>query len=139
MKFIITNRTRAKKLSYHYRHYKFGMISITDSASNNNLFCREAIYMRLLRLKFDDVDKEGDTFVLFTKEQAIQILNFVKQIKNKVDFIIVHCEAGISRSAGVVAALEKIYNNDNNYVFKYYCPNSFVYRTILECYYNKEN
>ena len=43
-----------------------------------------------------------------------------------------HCEAGISRSAGAVAALSKVINGDDSYFFKMFLPNRLVYRLILQ-------
>ena len=54
---------------------------------------------------------------------------------NQVDFICVNCEAGISRSAGIAGALSKIYNKEDSYYFKHFCPNMFVYTSILKEYY----
>ena len=67
----------------------------------------------ILRLKFDDVegrmlDIEGASNVL-TDEQAEEILDFV--IENIESDFFVNCDAGISRSTGVVVALELIFNS----------------------------
>lgn len=50
----------------------------------------------VLFLYFDDNETE------FNSDQTAEILEFVKNKTN----IVVHCDAGISRSAGVAAALE---------------------------------
>ena len=98
----------------------------------------------VLFLKFDDIDvgyakkfglEEDDLlrkFNLFSKEQAQQILDFVE--KHRDCQIVCQCEAGISRSAGVAAALSIIYNNDKaKWVFenRRYFPNMYVFKTIL--------
>jgi predicted protein tyrosine phosphatase len=50
-----------------------------------------------------------------------------------VDVVIVHCGAGVSRSAGLAAALAKWYNGSDLEFFKPpYAPNMLVYRTMLE-------
>ena len=56
--------------------------------------------------------------------------------KNKVDKFIVHCEAGVSRSAGVGAAIMKALNGDDWDVFKnpLKCPNMKCYRTVLNAF-----
>ena len=50
-----------------------------------------------------------------------------------LDLIIVQCEAGQSRSAGVAAALMKYVWNDDTAIFnnKKYTPNMLCYRTVL--------
>ena len=70
----------------------------------------------------------------FTEENAKQILDFIEKYKNEVDLIVVHCEAGISRSAGVAGALSLIYNGTDEYYFKHYLPNILCYRKILNNY-----
>ncbi len=76
---------------------------------------------------------------LFTDQQAEQILNFIDKYEKTVDLIIVHCEAGISRSAGVAGALSLIYNGSDQYYFDKYIPNIFVYRKILNMYMGSKN
>ena len=51
---------------------------------------------------------------------------------DEIEWIIVHCEAGVSRSAGAVAALSKLLNGDDSYFFKHFLPNTLVYKLILK-------
>jgi len=69
--------------------------------------------------------------ILFDAKMAEQILDFVGCFKDKVDMIVVHCEAGISRSAGCASALSLILNKTDQYYFDHYLPNMLVYRIIL--------
>jgi len=71
---------------------------------------------------------------LFTDNDARIILDFVQDCRIDIDLIVVHCEAGISRSAGVAGALSLIYNGSDEYYFHRYLPNIFVYRKILNMY-----
>lgn len=76
---------------------------------------------------------------LFTDKDAENILDFVKSCKEATDLIVVHCEAGISRSAGVAGALSLIYNgSDKEFFSGYFHPNMLVYRKILNAH-MKEN
>ena len=91
----------------------------------------------ILRLSFHDLDgihvpTPATHFTLFTKKDSKKIMNFVTRYILNIELIICQCEAGISRSAGVAAALSKIINGDNKEIFKYYLPNMLVYRKILE-------
>ncbi|NCC71057.1 hypothetical protein EOM09_05740 [bacterium] len=105
----------------------------------------------ILFLKFDDIDllryPEVDfnneaildrSYQLFNVEMAQQILEYTF---DKYDFansnlsLLVHCDAGISRSAGIGAAIAKISFDDDFLFFKRLAPNRFVYKTILEQYY----
>jgi len=98
----------------------------------NDPFCRDVLY-----LDFCDLDKSYKDYKIFTVDNAKQILDFIKQYIN-ISFVAINCEAGISRSAGVGAALNKIYNGDDEYFFKNYIPNKLVYSTILKAHYDSK-
>lgn len=51
--------------------------------------------------------------------------------------MVLHCDAGMSRSPGVAAALSKVLVGDDSQFFKRYRPNMRVYRTLLERYYDQ--
>jgi len=95
----------------------------------------------ILRLIFDDIDEHfEEEYNLFSINQAQQILEFIFKYLNEIDLIIIHCHAGISRSAGVGCALSYIINqNDDDLVKKKPCFNRFVYRTILNEYFDNVN
>ena len=65
--------------------------------------------------------------------QADQVSKFVKYWYNKVDYLIVQCEAGISRSAGVAAAISKwTTGNDEKYFSGMrFVPNHRCYTMVL--------
>lgn len=73
--------------------------------------------------------KEGN---LFNKGQAELIWNFVDKYKDEIDLIVINCEAGISRSAGVGAAISKTLNGNDDDFYKYFIPNRLVYRKMME-------
>ena len=85
-------------------------------------------------------DELSDEHGCMSWEQADEILQFVKNYSPWVSNIVVHCEAGISRSAGVAAAISKILNGNDDYFFDYFhnrfVPNMTCYKRILEEYYN---
>lgn len=116
-------------------------ISITDPATKNgvgygeaNLFPSEQ-RLDTLRLEFYDITESTGHYYPVSKEQAQQIVDFIKEWKDKVKLIVVHCEAGISRSAAVAAALSKWLNNEDLFFFENFCPNSVVYNYVLESIY----
>ena len=113
------------------------IISINDMESVPPHFVRKNNIVDVLTLFFEDVDYPGKDAI--TIEDANKIIHFVNQYKDKVEQIIVHCEAGVSRSAGVCAALIKIFDGDDNVIFDngQYCPNMTCYRTVLQEYYGK--
>lgn len=90
--------------------------------------------MGLLQMAFADLEfpKPGYEHMLFGYEQADKILDFVNEMYDKVDQFLVHCEAGISRSPAVAAALAKICGGDDAFYFEKYSPNLLVYNKLLQ-------
>lgn len=72
-----------------------------------------------------------------TKDDAVRMVNAVKQYYDKVDQIIVHCDAGQSRSVGCIAAIKKWYTNDDEEFFRG-TPNMHCYHLVLEEFFNQE-
>lgn len=100
---------------------------------------------KTLRLLFYDLDPEsilrtnafaddpvrGKQIVegCFTEAQAKKIARFVERTaESKV--VVVNCEAGISRSPGVVLALRRKYGGDEDAVFQDAIPNIHVTSTL---------
>lgn len=135
------NRKSASKLTFDYSgDSDFAIVSITDVNTNDNVFDKNNKYLSgVCRVKFDDVDFGEENCI--TVDDAKKILSFVESKIDKVSFIVVQCEAGISRSAGVCAGLMKIYNGDDFEIFDNprYAPNMSCYRMILETYYGAYN
>jgi predicted protein tyrosine phosphatase len=98
---------------------------------NINEHCLATLY-----LVFHDADTRlFEDLELFDEEDAQRILEFYKEYKPKVERIIIHCDAGFSRSPAVAAALYKIEGRDDNNWFKHYHPNRRVYSLLLAEYY----
>lgn len=93
----------------------------------------------ILFLRFDDV--EAGEINQMTKSDAEKIISFVNKYVDKVDQIIVHCGAGVSRSAGIAAALMLIINNNDSPIFDNpkFCPNRHCYRTLLNTFFGSFN
>lgn len=87
----------------------------------------------VLRLAFDDV--EADEPRAITTDQAMQIKNFINNHWEEIakSDLLVHCGAGISRSAGAAAAilLAKTGSDDQIMENGRYTPNRTVYREVL--------
>ena len=136
MKFLVLNEDKIKTYNIKYNHI---VISIKSPGASK----AEILYLNncldILYLEFHDFDNLSLNYPghikVFSKQDAKKILNFVKKYKEKIDLIVCQCEAGISRSAGVIGALSKIFNGDDTRIFKEYLPNMLVYRTILKEYY----
>ena len=94
---------------------------------------KENNVLSILRLWFDDVDEKSTNSM--NADHARAIADFVDRFSDIDDLtVIVHCDAGVSRSAGVAAALSEYYNGDDSYFFDsgIYRPNMLCYRTMMD-------
>ena len=141
MKIIVLNRVQAKKYSYKKHNEKAAVLSISDRvyprlAMSNTVIAHipENGIIRECRFFFDDVEENDGEGYCITDEDARFIVYFVKRVQDEVDLLIVHCEAGVSRSAGVAAAIMKSLYNDDTSIFENpkFRPNMTCYRKVLE-------
>lgn len=92
----------------------------------------------VLRLEFHDKDpshmndKEAEQYRLFNQDDAIAILKFLKKHQDDTIYALVHCEAGISRSAAVSKFIAQIYNL--SFPDQYLIYNKHVFSTLLRVY-----
>jgi predicted protein tyrosine phosphatase len=86
-----------------------------------------------LQLAFADILPPDDPRA-FKREHAHRILNFVRGIWDKIELLMVHCEAGVSRSPAVAAAISQIYlGTEGTFLMPHlYQPNRLVYAVLLE-------
>lgn len=98
----------------------------------------------ILQLSFVDADDDQKDMYpegwIYTNEQAQQVVDFVLKNKDKIECLWVHCDAGVSRSAGVAAAILKALTGDDSKIFdcKQFAPNMTVYRKTLNAFYNNK-
>lgn len=110
----------------------FAMISIGEPvASEGDPVIAEG-WHDVLRLSFHDVtpsQNPDNAYTLMTSDDADQIVAFVRCVAPDVEGIIVHCRAGISRSAAVVKWISAEYKIPFN---KNYCKyNDHVWRLMV--------
>lgn len=91
-----------------------------------------------LNISFEDVTPsiKGSKHMM-NDEDALKIKEFVEGLEDKdIDLLIVHCNAGVSRSGAVVAALAFVFTGSDKEVFDsgLYVPNMYVYYKILEAF-----
>ena len=135
MNFYVYSRQKAKKESYRLKTPTL-IISVTDPSAGLNNFARNRSIFAICHVQFDDVTPEsvGADDVLMTERDAEKIRDYVRAYKSKVENIIVHCEAGISRSAGIMAAIEEHLTSAPSPIFtsEDYSPNLHCYALTLE-------
>ena len=117
------------------KHPDFVLISITETPYETPVkvptSCKDVLYVY-----FYDIDKPLTGLNAFSRKEAKEILDFFHKYKNNTASMIIHCTAGISRSAGVAAALYRIYHGENDTTYwKLFMPNMLVYTTILREFY----
>ncbi len=136
MKFKVLSRRKIKNFITDENHI---VISVRDPNSEHAELPKLKSRLSVLDLEFSDLDgvhlPSNEFYILFDDSMAKNILTNVIRYKKEVDLIICQCEAGISRSAGIAAALSEILNDDCGDYFNKFIPNMLVYRTILERYF----
>lgn len=145
MYFAVINLKSALDKSFYPKIKKsFIVISITSNCIKkpykipDNENCLDVLY-----IKFDDInysdDRVGEYECPILEKDAKMILSFVFKYKNQVNDILIHCEAGMSRSPAVALALSTILNEDKpeNFIQSLYGlkhANNLVYDTIIKTY-----
>jgi predicted protein tyrosine phosphatase len=129
------------------------LISITDPYDTNPKLPKNPCRLDTLKLRFHDWDdkqkydiqhkykdsKTAKQMVFSSKKDAKKIVEFVRFYDGVVDAIYCQCAAGISRSAGVAAALAHCLHGYDHEFFERYIPNRRIYRLILGEWYDLPN
>lgn len=144
MNIKILSRTKAVKLSYTDFEKDKVIISIRDpwaekaQFNDGNSSIKEILY-----LSFYDISEETkdifDGYSSMSPDDALKIAHFVNKWKDKVDTIWVHCEVGVSRSAGIAMAIMEYLNLDLAPIFEnpIYCPNMLCYELTNQAFKNQ--
>jgi protein-tyrosine phosphatase len=145
-KIYVMNKKDVENFQFE-KDKKYLIISICGYYETLANFQISELYNNNIDIKFylfDDVDKETKYYDLqkkkyyylipIRKDQAKNIAFLIKENYNKFDYIVVHCNAGMSRSPGIVGAISKYLWNDDSDIFddKYFTPNMYVYRMLLD-------
>lgn len=136
--FLILSREGAENYRLEVPHV---CISVRDPESNKASLYPNLARLDALYLEFHDLDEPLPGMsedVVFNQEHVKNILGFYRRWVKQVDGFVINCEAGISRSAAVGAALAKITGYDDSLFFKKFCPNRRVYRMLLNEWYSSE-
>ena len=90
----------------------------------------------ILYLSFCDLNMEDNPEYCMQDSDAKKVAKFVNKWYDNIDTIIVHCEGGISRSAGVAAAIMRVKEGDDHPIFdnKGKHPNMTCYLKTLKAF-----
>lgn len=143
MTVVVMSRDAAIRYCGEYHNKSAIMISISDPYITypSTPFCSEKNKVVAIQpLFFTDADKPGKDVYdrevtendLITEADA-QLVKRLLKLYPDTD-VIVHCDAGISRSSGVAAAILKASTGDDSQIFNSpkYRPNMRCYRMILD-------
>lgn len=143
MKITVMSRKSAVEYCRQAHNTRSIMISVSDPYNkySESPFCTdENGVLQIQDLYFCDADRPGKDVYgrevteedLFGDSHAFVIKRFLS-LHPGTD-IIVHCDAGISRSSGIAAAILKAYTGDDSQIFNSprYVPNMRCYRVLLE-------
>jgi protein-tyrosine phosphatase len=111
------------------------VISITNTTQERPFFNFDKHSCHLLQMLFDDVEKgnPNEGLRLFDTGLASKSAAFITgAVEKGATVVICHCIAGMSRSAGMAAAISKFYLGDDAKFFKAKTPNMLVYRLMLK-------
>ena len=112
----------------------FAIISIMTAATQAVRLPKSDKCLGVLRLNFPDFVKPisgWEHAELFSPRMANQAWDFVETLPAP-EILLIHCEAGVSRSAAIGAAIAKVLGQDFEMYFEKFYPNPLVYRIMLE-------
>jgi predicted protein tyrosine phosphatase len=135
MEIKVLSRKTALQFQNTSEAERAAIISITSSEDEYPSFTNDSL--SVLLLCFDDVNKGQPNCI--TDNHAHKIVQFVNTVqKQGCQKLVVHCDAGISRSAGVAAAIMKFITGSDMDIFgvPVYRPNMICYRTVLNAFYD---
>lgn len=136
---LITSEAKAREYLLDPTTFPFieGMISIGSPGSNPPPGFSKIV--KRLRLEFDDIETplNDPDYDFPTREDIRKVIEFAPHTQNSLGYILIHCQAGISRSTAVALTLcttilgpgseQKAFN----YLFKI-CPQARPNRWMIE-------
>lgn len=120
-------------IGYSTLRVPYAVISITTPGEGDANIAPSDNCRGILRLSFFDIratecHAEWQTFM---PNHAKSIWLFVGEHWDNIEELVIHCDAGQSRSPGVAAALDKVLNGDDSRWWRGYRFNYLVYETLL--------
>lgn len=132
-KILILPRVSAQEFFYHK---PWACISISDATSPYTKDIPEAEIITqnlvdVIKLKFDDISKLKEGYKRITLDQARQIMEFVDRVWDKIELLMIHCNAGLCRSPACGQVISEKYQPDfASFYEDLYHPNEAVVRAL---------
>lgn len=122
----VTNRAMVNDL---HLPCKYLLISVKDPEAPFVELSTDPNRVATMRLDFEDICSPQQGRQVFTYEQAAEIWAVVDKWHKDIDAIVCQCEAGISRSTAIAAALDRDINGEGKQAFYFnaFFPNTMVY------------
>lgn len=131
MKVTVMSREAAKRHSYKIADKKYIIISITTPGDDINHFNDNPQIARIFRMSFYDITRDEGDIKAPTIEDVKLIKKVVDYAKSNDYDIVVHCDAGVSRSAATAMAIEEYLEmEDTIRPNPLYHPNYTVYDCV---------
>lgn len=112
---IVRSRADAERQVKEFFSPAFAVISITDPGYPEARVDGHNCCTGVLRLKFDDIDpprwepRDWDDKTVMHDGHASRTWEFVRDQWLKIDTLLIHCEAGVSRSPSLAMAIADVH------------------------------
>jgi hypothetical protein len=95
--------------------------------------CKGILPLGFFDLEHTIHDKDlNDSLILFDYDMAFALKEFIDSVKDDIDLLMVHCDAGVSRSQAVRAVVLRSYLKESDDIaFREGTPNMLVYKIFL--------
>ncbi len=133
--YVMDHYAPAGQEEFARRSDRYAVVSIQDTHTEGFGFeFTESRYCEgVLTLYFDDIERPVDGAVLFSDEDAREIIEFVLRHR-KTETLLVHCYGGESRSRAVAAFPTRMFGKDDAPHSQPGRPNRHVYDTLVRVY-----
>ena len=124
-------------------HERFITISILSPEFKDPVSLSHPFLVNVLSLRFHDFANDGKIhstypvnkpLIPFKDKDARAAIDFVIKYKDEAEILLIYCEAGMSRSAGMARAFGEILNIPVEYKYHQDLANQKVYRLIIDTY-----
>lgn len=112
-----------------------GAVFISIYGSKESPAVLSPLFSKVLTIRFDDIDAYQDDRILFDREKAQGIIDFIQETMDKKLYI--HCTFGVSRSMAVAKFAAEI--RKDNFPSRYSLYNKLVYSTLKTAYEGEKN